>query len=210
MINQGPLDQTATCRRPRNRPRSRRRNCPRAIRGFDVVDGSTRVIVPSCFVTDFSSIPAFARALYRCSTVDLAGVCHDGAYRMGVDRKTADRCWEIVATSGDTCVGATQGRLGYQALRLGGRWAYRGIRSKREGGIITDPQTGAVYLPALAVSRPGRAEAAFACARSTISVFSERTRRPFASTSRSLRSARRSMTARISRPLAHPTRVIAK
>lgn len=159
-----------------------------------------RFLVDSCIRSSALSMQ-HGRSRWRLSRRGL---------RMGGDRKTADRCWEIVATSGDACVGATQGRLGYQALRLGGRWAYRGIRSKREGGIITDPQTGAVYLPALAVSRPGRAEAAFACARSTISVFSERTRRPFASTSRSLRSARRSMTARISRPLAHPTRVIAK
>jgi hypothetical protein len=110
--------------------------------GFDVVDGSTRITVPSCFVTDFSSIPAFARALYRFSTVDLAGVCHDWAYRMGVDRKRADRCWEIVATSGDASVGAFSGRLGYTALRLGGRWAYQGNRRKREAGDIVDPQTG--------------------------------------------------------------------
>ncbi len=110
--------------------------------GFDVVDGSTRVTVPSCFVTDFSSIPAFARVLYRFSTVDLAGVCHDWAYRMGVDRKTADRCWRIVATSGTACVGPTQGRLGYLALRLGGRWAYRSNQRKREGGDVIDPQTG--------------------------------------------------------------------
>jgi hypothetical protein len=111
-------------------------------RGFDVVDGSTRITVPACFVTDFSSIPAFARALYRFSTVDLAGVCHDWAYRMGVDRKLADRCWEIVATSGEARVGAAPGRLGYLALRLGGGRAYRGNRDKRERGDILDPRAG--------------------------------------------------------------------
>lgn len=110
--------------------------------GFDVVDGTTRITVPYCFVTDFSSIPAFARMFYRFSTVDLAGVCHDWAYRVGVDRKDADRCWEIVATSGEACVGRTQGRVGYVALRLFGRWAYDGNRRKREEGNIVDPRTG--------------------------------------------------------------------
>ena len=110
--------------------------------GFDVVDGRTRITVPPCFVTDFSSIPAFARPFYRFNTVDLAGVCHDWAYRMGVDRKLADRCWRIVATSGDASVGPTKGRLGYLALRLGGRPAYRGNREKREAGTVCDPQVG--------------------------------------------------------------------
>ena len=110
--------------------------------GFDLVGGFTRITVPHCFVTDFSSIPPFARSLYRFSSVDLAGVCHDWAYRMGVDRKQADRCWEIVATSGQASVGTGAGRLGYLALRLGGRSAYRGNRSKRLGGIIFDTQIG--------------------------------------------------------------------
>ena len=47
--------------------------------GFEVEDGCTKVTVPPCFVTDFSSIPAPARVLYRFSSVDLAGVCHDWA-----------------------------------------------------------------------------------------------------------------------------------
>lgn len=111
-------------------------------RGFDVVDGTTRITVPHCFVTDFSSIPAFARSLYRFSSVDLAGVCHDWAYRMGVDRKRADRCWEIVATSGQARVSTALGRLGYLSLRAGGRWAYRGNAKKREDGDIVDRQTG--------------------------------------------------------------------
>ena len=111
-------------------------------RGFDVVGGSTRVLVPHCFVTDFSSIPPFARPFYRFSSVDLAGVCHDWAYRMGVDRKQADRCWRIVATSGEARIGSTAGRLGYMALRLFGWWAYRGNRRKRLGGIIVDSQVG--------------------------------------------------------------------
>jgi hypothetical protein len=110
--------------------------------GFDVVDGSTRITVPPCFATDFSSIPAFARAFYRFSTVDLAGVCHDWAYRMGVDRKAADRCWQIVATSGQASVSPMLGRIGYLALRIGGGLAYKGNAEKREAGNIVDPQIG--------------------------------------------------------------------
>jgi hypothetical protein len=106
------------------------------------VDGSTRITVPHCFVTDFSSIPSLARSLYRFSSVDLAGVCHDWAYRIGVDRKRADRCWEIVATSGQASVSRALGRAGYLALRAGGWAVYRGNARKREAGNIVDPQTG--------------------------------------------------------------------
>ena len=61
---------------------------------------------------------------------------------MGVDRKHADRCWLIVATSGEARLGTVAGRVGYMALRLFGWWAYRGNRQKRLGGIIVDTQVG--------------------------------------------------------------------
>ncbi len=53
-------------------------------------DTVTSVDVPAGFQTDYSSIPWFARALYRFDTVDLAGVCHDLAYFDGVPRAAAD------------------------------------------------------------------------------------------------------------------------
>jgi hypothetical protein len=113
--------------------------------GFDVEDGRTKITVPACFVTDFSSIPAPARMLYRFSSVDLAGVCHDWAYRMGVNRRLADQCWMIVARSGETRdarIGPVRGWLGYAALRLFGHWAYNGNRDKRERNEICDPVVG--------------------------------------------------------------------
>jgi len=110
--------------------------------GFEVENGCTKVTIPPCFVTDFSSIPAPARVLYRFSSVDLAGVCHDWAYRMGVNRRVADKCWMIVARSGDASVGAVRGRLGYLALRVGGWPAYNSNRKKRKRQVICDPLVG--------------------------------------------------------------------
>ncbi len=86
---------------------------------------TTHVRVPAGFETDFSSIPAFARFLYRFDSVDLAGCCHDVAYRIGVPRAPADQIWRIVATSGKRRVGRVRGRLGWLGLRLGGFPAYR-------------------------------------------------------------------------------------
>ena len=87
-------------------------------------NGTTVVTVPAGFVTDFSSIPAFARALYRFDSVDLAACCHDLAYRVAVPRGIADRIWEIVATSGERRVGRIRGWLGRAGLRVGGWFAY--------------------------------------------------------------------------------------
>lgn len=100
---------------------------------IEVVDGNPRVTVPAEFVTDFSSIPAIFRPLYRFSSVDLAGCVHDLAYRIQMPRKAADRMWEIVATSGKSqlnLIGARRGRLGYWGLRIGGIWAYRANATK--------------------------------------------------------------------------------
>lgn len=94
--------------------------------GFTVSgDGNTVVTVPAGFVTDFSSIPSWARFLYRFDTVDLAGCCHDLAYRVGVPRHVSDDVWLIVATSGTSRVGGLRGRLGWLGLRIGGKFAYR-------------------------------------------------------------------------------------
>ena len=53
--------------------------------------GTTVVRVPEGFETDFSSIPVFARMLYRFDSVDLAGCCHDLAYRIGVRARPGRR-----------------------------------------------------------------------------------------------------------------------
>jgi len=88
--------------------------------------GATTVVtVPEGFETDYSSIPALARPLYRFDSVDLAGCCHDLAYRVGIPRDTADRIWRIVAGSGDRHVGKTRGWLGWVALRLFAGFAYK-------------------------------------------------------------------------------------
>lgn len=86
---------------------------------------TTIVTVPEGFETDFSSVPAFARMLYRFDSVDLAGCCHDLAYRIGVPRDVADEIWRLVAVSGEQRVGRFRGRLGWIGLRLGARYAYR-------------------------------------------------------------------------------------
>jgi len=94
--------------------------------GFSVSDsGTTLVTVPEGFETDFSSIPSWARALYRFDSVDLAGCCHDLAYRVGVPRKAADKIWQIVATSGERRVSRFRGWLGWLGLRIGAGFAYK-------------------------------------------------------------------------------------
>jgi hypothetical protein len=86
---------------------------------------TTIVTVPEGFETDFSSIPALARPLFRFDSVDLAGCCHDLAYQIGIPRNTADRIWRIVARSGDRHVGNVRGSMGWIALRLFGGFAYK-------------------------------------------------------------------------------------
>lgn len=86
----------------------------------------TVVTVPKGFDTDYSSIPWFAWAVMgRWDRHDLAGVCHDYAYRMQVPRPRADHIWQIVATSGQRRVGPVRGFVGWLGLRLGGWAAYR-------------------------------------------------------------------------------------
>lgn len=109
--------------------------------GFTRSDaGTTVVTVPMCFVTDFSSIPNLARPVFPFDRVDLAGCCHDLAYRVGVPRDTADRIWMIVATSGDRNVGRIRGRLGWLGLRIGAGFAYEPTRNpfKRRKSDIDD------------------------------------------------------------------------
>lgn len=88
-------------------------------------DSTTVVTVPEGFETDFSSIPSLARPFFRFDSVDLAGCCHDLAYRVGVPRRAADKIWYIVATSGERRVGRIRGRLGWLGLRLFASFAYK-------------------------------------------------------------------------------------
>lgn len=98
--------------------------------------GTTVVTVPEGFVTDFSSIPGWARWLYRFDSVDLAGCCHDWGYWVGVPRGPADEIWRLVARSGESHEARATGwkaRLGWIALRLGGGAAYKDHEVRRAG-----------------------------------------------------------------------------
>lgn len=58
------------------------------------IGGADPITIPAGFVTDFSSIPWFARALVRWSRVDIAGVVHDWLYTTSeLSRRQADRLW---------------------------------------------------------------------------------------------------------------------
>ena len=92
---------------------------------FSKPEDTTIVTVPAEFETDFSSIPPWARILYRFDSVDLAGCCHDLAYQVGVKQSISDEIWRIVAMSGQQRVGRFRARLGWLGLRLGGGCAYK-------------------------------------------------------------------------------------
>ena len=112
--------------------------------GFSVSDeGNTVVTVPACFVTDFSSIPSVARPFFRFDKVDLAGCCHDLAYRVGVPRGKADQIWRIVATSGTRRVSKVRGFLGWVGLRIGAGFAYKPTNDpfRRKGSDVDDRDT---------------------------------------------------------------------
>lgn len=93
-------------------------------------DGVIRVVVPAGTVTDFSSVPRFARSFMpRWSEIDLAGTLHDYLYQQGYDRFLADAVWFTIVRQGTGRRVAS--KLGWLALRLFGRAAYRRHR-KRE------------------------------------------------------------------------------
>lgn len=97
--------------------------------GFDVSGRiTTLVTVPRGFDHDGSSIPPWAGAIMGDEDgYEVAGVCHDYAYRVQLPRTEADRMWWIVARSSGPKgqVGPVRGFLGWAALRLFGWAAYR-------------------------------------------------------------------------------------
>ena len=119
-----------------------------------LAEGGTHVVtVPTDFVTDFSSIPGFARWAYRFDKVDLAGCCHDLAYRIGVPRDAADELWRIVATSGERKVSGLGGRIGWLGLRVGGWYAYAPTgdpRSLPSSYLVDGPELQAIQEEELA------------------------------------------------------------
>ncbi len=94
--------------------------------------------VPRGSVTDYSSVPWFARGLVRWDRVDLAGVAHDMAYKSGthglggrpLSRREADRIWRIVAQAGQHHANFAQAWICWAGLRLGGWIVWRRYRRK--------------------------------------------------------------------------------
>ena len=106
------------------------------------VDKSEIVTVPTCFVTDYSSLPWGTRWFMHWSRVDVAGVVHDYLYRCGAGvpsytKAHADRIWRSVALSGDRRAWWHQAWLGWLALRLFGWSSFR----RRDVWAYTDEPT---------------------------------------------------------------------
>ena len=95
------------------------------LRGIEVyVEGFGVVSVPEGYVTDYSSIPFWARWVVRWSRVDIAGVVHDYLYETRcVPRSKADMIWRIVARAGAHRANWIQAWVCWLGLRLGG-WIY--------------------------------------------------------------------------------------
>ncbi len=93
-------------------------------------------VVPVGFVTDYSSVPWFARGLVRWDRVDLAGIAHDLAYKTGtlglggrpLGRREADRIWRHVARTGQHHANLAQAWVCWAGLRVGGWIVWRRYR----------------------------------------------------------------------------------
>ena len=112
------------------------------------VDGSRIVVVPACFVTDYSSLPWGTRWFMHWSRVDVAGVVHDYLYRCGEEvpgytKAQADRFWRRVALSGDRRALWHQAWLGWLVLRLFGWCSFR----RRDVWAYTDEPTASRKCP---------------------------------------------------------------
>ena len=95
------------------------------LRRLDVVVNGEPISVRTDFVTDFSSIPWFARFVIDWSKVDVAGVVHDFLYSVesrDYSRSRADVIWFKVAISGSHRANVIQAALGYVAIVLFGWW----------------------------------------------------------------------------------------
>lgn len=93
--------------------------------------------VPAGFVTDYSSVPAFARFIVRWSKIDVAGVVHDWCYAVGLpdasgvpSRKLSDEIWLHIAQSGHSSANWLQAHLCWLGLRIGGKPAWRKHRAR--------------------------------------------------------------------------------
>lgn len=81
-------------------------------------------VIPSGFVTDYSSLPWFVAWTMNWRKVDIAGVVHDWFYKEGsLPKREADRIWKAVAMNGDSKhyrVNAIQGYAGLAGLTIFG------------------------------------------------------------------------------------------
>jgi hypothetical protein len=91
-----------------------------------VVDTDTagRLVVPAGFVCDLNSMPRFLWFASTPADYPEAGVVHDWGYRGHLSQATADAVYyELLRALG---MGAIRAHGRYRALRLFGRFAYKG------------------------------------------------------------------------------------
>lgn len=101
----------------------------RLLRDLTVVAGGLTFLSKKGEITDFSSLPFWARWVVRWSRVDIAGVVHDKLYREGiVSRRTADYIWRLIAVDGDHHANWAQAWVCWVGLRVGGWWVWRKYR----------------------------------------------------------------------------------
>lgn len=115
----------------------------RLLRALEVKVGDSRIRVPASAVTDFSSIPWFARFLVRWSKVDVAGVVHDRLYATHeTSRARADEFWRVIARSGAHSANAFQAWTCWLGLRaFGWFFWYRERTGHRTGAGPASPAT---------------------------------------------------------------------
>ncbi|MEM7291355.1 MAG: DUF1353 domain-containing protein [Pseudomonadota bacterium] len=87
-------------------------------------------VIPTGFITDYSSMPWFSRMIVRWSKVDLAGVVHDWIFETGiVSLNEANLVWRDVATSGTHSANKIQANVAYLGLVAGGWRSWRKYRN---------------------------------------------------------------------------------
>ena len=91
------------------------------LRELTVDAGGLTFVIPESYVTDYSSIPWWARWVVRWSRVDVAGVVHDHLYaNQELSRRAADRIWRLIARDGYTRANWVQAWVCWLGLRVGG------------------------------------------------------------------------------------------